>query len=71
MKSETDALIHQLRRANRRWKALALAACLVLVLVAVAWYHRMYTARLQVERQLADATRALQVAAEQQDKLAH
>lgn len=34
--SEADALVERLRRANRRWKALALAACAVAALMAFA-----------------------------------
>jgi len=64
--SEADALIEQLRRANRWWKALALAACLALVLAAVALYASAYTRRLQAERALAEADRAFNVAAEKQ-----
>jgi len=64
--SEADALIEQLRRANRRWKALALAACLALVIGAVALYANAYRQRLQVERALAEANRAFNVAAENQ-----
>jgi hypothetical protein len=39
--SEQWDLIEQLRRSNRRWKALALAACSILVLVAVAGFVAM------------------------------
>ena len=39
--SEPKDLIEQLRRSNRRWKALALAACSVLVLAALAGFVAM------------------------------
>jgi hypothetical protein len=39
----------QLRRANRRWKALALAACAVLILVAFFSVVAATRARIQAE----------------------
>ena len=41
--SETDALVERLRRANRRWKALAVVACWALALAALAWCYAIYT----------------------------
>jgi len=64
--AEANALIEQLRRANRRWKALALAACFALALAAIGWSVSTYWQRLRVERALADANRLLSVAAEKQ-----
>ena len=40
--SETDALVARLRRANRRWKALAVVACWALALAALAWCYAIY-----------------------------
>jgi hypothetical protein len=41
----------QLRRSNRRWKTLALAACAVLVLMAVGIFVVGSMAGIQAERQ--------------------
>jgi TRAP-type C4-dicarboxylate transport system permease small subunit len=57
--SETDALVARLRRANRRWKALAVVACWALalaVLAAISWRQ------VEINRRLAEANRALGVA---------
>jgi F0F1-type ATP synthase epsilon subunit len=51
-------IIEQLRRSNRRWKALALAACAVLVLMAGFSVVAATRARIQAEH----AMRAEQVA---------
>jgi hypothetical protein len=49
----------QLRRANRCWKALALAACSVLVLVLLLGFVAVYTAQVRANRQLMAANTAL------------
>jgi len=60
---EPEILIGQLRRSNRRWKTLALAACAALALVVL--FGSVITARHQVqaERQRAQAEAALARAA--------
>ncbi len=50
--SDPEVLIEQLRRSNRRWKALALAACFTLLLAAVGTMVAAYRARVQVEAQI-------------------
>jgi hypothetical protein len=42
-------IIEQLRRSNRRWKALALAACFVVILMAVVSVVAASRARIQAE----------------------
>jgi hypothetical protein len=53
-------LVEQLRRSNRRWKALALAACAALVLMALVSVVAATRARKQAEH----AMRAEQLARE-------
>ena len=43
-------LVEQLRRSNRRWKALALAACAALVLMALVSVVAATRARKQAEQ---------------------
>jgi hypothetical protein len=61
--SEADALVERLRRANRRWKALAVVACWALALAAIACGYVFYRGQLEANRRLAEANRALGVAA--------
>jgi anti-sigma-K factor RskA len=64
--SEPNDLIEQLRRSNRRWRALALAACSVLVLAALVGFVAMSREQMrtqQVVRELADAAANAQQAA--------
>jgi hypothetical protein len=42
-------LVEQLRRSNRRWKALALAACALLLLVALFGVMRAERERMRAE----------------------
>jgi hypothetical protein len=56
--TESEAF-ERLRRENRRWKGLALGACSVVVLIAIAWLvdgsvHRL-RAEAQANRALAEA----------------
>jgi hypothetical protein len=60
--SETDALVARLRRANRRWKALAVVACWTLALVSLAFGYAIYRGQFETNRRLAAANRALNVA---------
>jgi hypothetical protein len=62
--SEPEDLIEQLRRSNRRWKALALAACSALVLAALISYAHAVSERMRVERALRDVSAALASARE-------
>jgi hypothetical protein len=55
-------VIEQLRRSNRRWKALALAACATLILAAFFSVVAAERARRQVEVAM-QAERAARVAA--------
>jgi hypothetical protein len=57
--SEPKDLIEQLRRSNRKWKALALAACGALVLAAVFELVAVYWQRVRAEAQLQAANAAL------------
>ena len=41
----------QLRRSNRRWKTLALAACAILVLAVIGSFVLGSIAKIQVERE--------------------
>jgi hypothetical protein len=52
-------LIEQLRRSNRRWKALALAACSTLVLTALLAFGAASVHRMRAEAQLRAANEAL------------
>ena len=49
----------QLRRSNRRWKALALTACAALVLVLLLGFVAVYTAQVRANRELRAANAAL------------
>jgi hypothetical protein len=49
----------QLRRSNRFWKALALAACSALVLVVLFGFVAVYTAQMRANRELRAANAAL------------
>jgi hypothetical protein len=49
----------QLRRSNRRWKALALAACAALAFVLLLGFVAVYTARVRANRELLAANAAL------------
>ena len=49
----------QLRRSNRRWKALALAACAALAFVLLLGFVAVYTAQLRANRELLAANAAL------------
>ena len=52
-------LVEQLRRSNRRWKALALAACAVLVLAVLFGFVGVYTAQMRANHELVAANAAL------------
>ena len=52
-------VIEQLRRSNRRWKALALAACSALVLVVLLGFVAVYTAQVRANQELRAANAAL------------
>jgi len=53
-------LIHeQLRRSNRRWKALALTACAVLAFVSLLGFVAVYAAQVRANRELRAANAAL------------
>jgi hypothetical protein len=47
--TDPEALIEQLRQSNRRWKALALAACAALILAALLGFIATYRQRRQAE----------------------
>jgi hypothetical protein len=47
--SDSEALIELLRRSNRRWRALALAACAALILAALLGFAATYRQRRQAE----------------------
>jgi hypothetical protein len=49
----------QLRRSNRRWKVLALAACSALVLVLLLGFIAAYTAQMRSNWELMRANAAL------------
>jgi hypothetical protein len=57
--SEADDLVEWHRRENRRWKALALAACVVVALMSIAWYVGASQSRRQMGRLQAEEQRAL------------
>jgi hypothetical protein len=68
-------VIEQLRRSNRRWKALALAACSALVLVILLGFSAVYTAQMRANQELQRANAAARranaaVAAARQARLA-
>ena len=50
--SEPKDLIEQLRRSNRRWKALALAACSILVLLALLGFVAMSRDQMRTQELL-------------------
>jgi hypothetical protein len=52
-------VIEQLRRANRRWKALALAACAALILAALFGVATSERQRRRAEAAMRDANAAL------------
>jgi hypothetical protein len=60
--SETDALVARVRRANRRWKALAVVACWALALAALTWCYAISWRQVETNRRLAEVNRALGVA---------
>jgi hypothetical protein len=62
--SETDALVARLRRANRRWKALAVVACWALALAALAWCYAISRRQIEANRRLTEVNRALGVVTE-------
>jgi len=64
---QTDALIDQLRRANGRWKALALGALAALVL-AIAGLTTFTALRVGREKAAAEAARAEAEQAQQETK---
>jgi hypothetical protein len=49
----------QLRRSNRRWKALALTAWAALALVLLLGFAAVYTAQMRANRELLAANAAL------------
>ena len=51
--------IEQLRRSNRRWKTLALAACSALILMAVVSFVAATTAQMRLNHELRAANAAL------------
>ncbi len=58
--TDPEALIKQLRRSNRRWKALALAVCAALVLAGVVQFLAAARDRMRAEaamRHMNDALR--------------
>jgi hypothetical protein len=57
--SDPEALIEQLRRSNRRWKALALAACGGLVLVLLFQFVMVSRERMQAEAAMRRLSEAL------------
>jgi hypothetical protein len=61
MPEPTDLLLvnEQLRQSNRRWKALALAACSALVLVVLFGFVAVYTAQERANRERRTANAAL------------
>jgi hypothetical protein len=63
--TEPKDLLHineQLRRSNRFWKALALAACAALVFVLFLGFVAAYTAQVRSNRKLMRANAALAAA---------
>jgi hypothetical protein len=49
----------QLRRSNRFWKTLALAACSALIVMAFVGFVAVYTAQVRANQQLRAANAAL------------
>jgi hypothetical protein len=52
-------VIEQLRRSNRRWKTLALAARAVMAFVLLLGFAAVYTAQMRASRELRAANAAL------------
>jgi hypothetical protein len=52
-------VVEQLRWSNRRWKAVALAACSALVLVILLGFVAVYTAQVRANRELLRANAAM------------
>jgi hypothetical protein len=52
-------VVEQLRRSNRRWKAVALAACAALAFVLLLGFVAAYTAQMRANRELTAANAAL------------
>jgi hypothetical protein len=57
--NDLPIIIEQLRRSNRRWKALALAACSVLILATLLTFAGIAMQRMRAETQLRAANEAL------------
>jgi hypothetical protein len=57
--SDPDALVKQLRRSNRVWKALALTAWFVLLLMGIMSYMNAERERIRTELALRHAREAL------------
>jgi hypothetical protein len=57
--SNPRVLIEQLRRSNRRWKTLALAACAALALAALIGFANMAWERVRAKAQLQAANAAV------------
>ena len=57
--SDSERLIEQLRRSNRRWKTLALAACATLVLWGLIGLWAAARQRIRAEAALREANEAL------------
>jgi len=57
--TESKDLIEQLRRSNRRWKALALAACFVLGSVVLLGFVAASWQRMRAEAQMQAVNAAL------------
>jgi hypothetical protein len=55
-------VIERLRRSNRRWKALALAACAVVILVGLLSAMWAQAQRMRAEAAMREAIRAEQLA---------
>jgi hypothetical protein len=51
--------IEQLRRSNRRWKTLALAACCALILMALVSFVAATTAQMRLNHELRAVNAAL------------
>jgi hypothetical protein len=62
--SDHEVLIEQLRRSNRRWKALALAACSALALMVIASFVGVAWQRARAEVAMRAANEALRSANE-------
>lgn len=57
--NDPEALVEQLRRSNRRWKALALTACAALVLAALVGFVAKSRERMQAEAAMRRVNQAL------------